>query len=185
MCISRRSSHQYVIPGFSFPTVAPKGLIVRHLPVHRNNNEHRYYDPLRLPTAHPEVLCYSLVPQYLTSRADLFVSPKARLQVRHATYKRRALWYTGIAYVRLMGQDTIGPLQFPGYPSIHMPWPQIPVVFTHSPYHVSNYCLPAIAHCRLSPDFSELSSRTTTVHISELNTRPVNSLHPASDTTCW
>lgn len=58
--------------------------------------EHRYYDPLRLPIALPEVLRFSLVPQYLFTRIELFVFPKARLQARYSNYKRQVFFYTGV-----------------------------------------------------------------------------------------
>lgn len=82
----------------------------------------------------------------------------------------------------MLAAGNVGSLQFPGYPCICMPWPQIPVV----PQRI------ALARFRLLPSKPSTSSAfrsshcvilsTTTVHISGLNTRPANSLHPASDT---
>ena len=78
-------------------------------------------------------------------------------------------------------KETFGSPKFPGYPFRYMPWSQTPMVS----------CVFAIAHTGLLPSatcrasaFSRISRiilMTTTMHISGLNTQPVSSIHPASD----
>ena len=148
------------------------------------HTDHRYYAPLRLPIAHLEVLRYSLVPQYLITRIDLVRVPEGSLIGSTRHLQTPGILSFRYCPIRLLVQDTIGSLQFLDYPCIHMPWSQIPVV---------SHTL-AIACMRLLPSeplhavgftliITRISLRTTTILISGLNTRPANSLHPASDTT--
>ena len=78
-------------------------------------------------------------------------------------------------------KETVGSPKFPGYPFEYMPWSQTPMVS----------CAFAIAHTGLLPSatcrasaFSRICGiilMTTTMQISGLNTQPVSSIHPASD----
>jgi hypothetical protein len=87
-------------------------------------------------------------------------------------------------YPACLGRATFGSPQFPSYPCENMPWSQTPMVT----------CALAITHTGLLPSAKfrasafpargGLSSWTTIIHFSGLNTEPAILLHPAPDSRC-
>ena len=166
---------------FLLPYSGSFGLSFATFPIKTPRPDPRYYDPLRLPTALLGVLRYSLVPRYLFPVSVFFVSPTG-LTVWCDTSPAGA---RGISIpVPLAGPRS-------GYGWIS-PVPRLPL-YPHALVSGPG----GVAHTRLIacettafrglqlvgfPPLRGLSSRTTTLHISGLNTRPADSLHPASDT---
>ena len=112
------------MPGFSFPTVGPVGL---GSPPSQTNNVQRYYDPLRLPQAHPRFVRSSLsAPGTLHTRLLLCPYKGSHKGRGFLTSYARNLGY-GIP-PRELGKETNGSPEFPRQPCECMHWSMTPVV---------------------------------------------------------
>ena len=134
------------MPSFSFPSVGRLGLASPPSRPLSYCLGLRYYDPLRLPLHLPGSLRSALASRYLaclpwfvsrTADGDLLSTPSLLL-------------------FRLLLSDALsrgvdGPLEFPGFPFVHMPRSQSPVVSCRLPCHGLDACLPEAQTCRLSP----------------------------------
>ena len=111
------------MPGFTFPSVGPLGL---GSPPSRPSNcfGHRYYDPLRLPRLHLGSLRISLDSRYLAF--SCFRSRRFPGGGVHPSAPGPSC--IPVCLSRCPPQGDGGPLEFPGYPCVHMPRSQTPVV---------------------------------------------------------
>ena len=112
------------MPGFSFPTVGPVGL---GSPPSQTTRVQRYYDPLRLPHAHPRRVRSSLSTPG-TSHTHLLLCPKKKARISGWVFSSYAPGSWKRFPHRELYKETNGSPEFPRQPYECMPWSLTPVV---------------------------------------------------------
>ena len=126
------------MPGFSFAAVGRLGLTSPPYRIKKKLPIHRYYDPLRLPTAYAATFVVVRL-AYFARRYlhDTLLHSTVLCSLLCSSHRRiRVYPHSGREFYRLAGtpltllphKETIGSLKFPGYPSEYMPCSKTPVV---------------------------------------------------------